>query len=207
MISHKHKCIFVHIPKCGGSSIEDILWPGERSEKELFGGFVSRYRNRYQTGGLQHLYARYILDSVGQGVFNHYFKFAFVRNPWSRCVSQYCYMKQRKDLRLYIGMGITASFREYLDCIVTKEHVQWAPQYKFITDENGGIMVDFIGRLEQLKKDLCVVANKTGIDLGKIPHKKKTRHRPYYEYYDDETLRIVGDMYGRDIELLGYDFR
>uniref|UniRef100_A0A1D9FVM8 Sulfotransferase family protein n=1 Tax=Moorena producens (strain JHB) TaxID=1454205 RepID=A0A1D9FVM8_MOOP1 len=25
MISHEHKCIFVHIPKCAGTSIEHLL--------------------------------------------------------------------------------------------------------------------------------------------------------------------------------------
>ena len=25
MVSHKHKCIFIHIPKCAGTSIEEAL--------------------------------------------------------------------------------------------------------------------------------------------------------------------------------------
>src|SRR5579862_2264802 len=60
MISDALRCIFVHIPKTGGSSIEDVLWPEERSPEDLWMGFVDDYHNKYQTGGLQHLLARQI---------------------------------------------------------------------------------------------------------------------------------------------------
>ena len=43
MISHKHKCIFVHIPKTGGSSMENLIWPKwNRSESDLWLGFVEK---------------------------------------------------------------------------------------------------------------------------------------------------------------------
>ena len=97
MISHTHKCIFVHIPRTAGSSVEAILWPDLRKESDLWMGFVSKYRNKYQTGGLQHLQASQIIREVGEDIFSHYFKFSIVRNPWDKAVSQFTYMKQRDD--------------------------------------------------------------------------------------------------------------
>ena len=83
MISHDKKCIFIHIPKCGGTSIEDVIWPKDRgrSDEDLWMGFVSRFENKYQTGGLQHLLAWQVREEVGSDVFGAYYKFAFVRNP------------------------------------------------------------------------------------------------------------------------------
>jgi hypothetical protein len=40
MISHKYKCIFIHIPRCGGTSIEELIqgknqWLVEEKTKHL----------------------------------------------------------------------------------------------------------------------------------------------------------------------------
>ena len=61
-------------------------------------GFVSPNRNKFQTGGLQHLQARHILAEAGEEVFRGYFKFAMVRNPWDKVISQWRYLSQRPDL-------------------------------------------------------------------------------------------------------------
>src|SRR3989337_2290464 len=104
MISHRHHCIFVHIPRCGGTSLEDVIWPEPRDEASLWMGFPSKYKNKYQTGGLQHFFATHICREVGDDMFKSYFKFSVIRNPWDRTVSQFSYMSQRLDLREYIGM-------------------------------------------------------------------------------------------------------
>ena len=69
MISHHHKCIFIHIPKTGGTSIENVL----RQDKSK----GSDHR-------LLHEYSHY-------SVFNSYFKFAIVRNTYDRIWSLYSY--------------------------------------------------------------------------------------------------------------------
>ncbi|MCB1377761.1 MAG: sulfotransferase family 2 domain-containing protein [Alphaproteobacteria bacterium] len=112
MISHDHRCIFVHIPKTGGSNIENVIWPHPRSESDLWMGFVQPFRNKYQTGGLQHLQARQMRQEVSQDAFRRYFKFSIVRNPWDKAVSQCAYLKKRPDLCDYLGIAADAPFEQ-----------------------------------------------------------------------------------------------
>lgn len=65
MISHTRRCIFVHIPKTGGTSVENLIWPMPRTANDLWMGFRDNYHNKYQTGGLQHLLATQIRSEVG----------------------------------------------------------------------------------------------------------------------------------------------
>ena len=156
MISYKHQCIFVHIPRTGDTSFERIIWPKkeDKTELNLWMGFVTEYNNKYQTGGLQHLFANQIRQEVGDDVFCRYFKFAIVRNPWDKAVSQYLYMKKRMDLRDFIGMSEGDSFKKYLSLIQKRLHVQWESQHKFLYDANKKLMVDFVGRFENYKNEL-----------------------------------------------------
>ena len=204
MISHKLKCIFVHIPKCGGTSVEDTLFKprNKRTIKDLWMG-----PNKYQTGGLQHLRAPHIIEEVGGDLFDEYFKFSFVRNPWDKMVSQYNYtIAKRPDLMDHIGITKSASFKEYINRVVlAKLHVQWDYQYKFLyMDEN--CVVHFIGRFENLQEDFNVVCDKIGIPRQQLPHKNVTKHKHYTKYYDNETKQIVAEKYAKDIEYFGYKF-
>jgi hypothetical protein len=206
MISHKHRCIFIHIPKTGGSSIEDVIWPGERTEADLWMGFTSRYGNKYQTGGLQHLLARQIRQEVGAEVFDDYFKFTFVRNPWDKTVSQFASMRDRADLRELIGMAPDASFSEYL--LLTKQHlhVQWERQVEFLRDENSATLVDFVGRFENLKHDAQVVFERLDIRHARLPHRNRSKRAAYLKYFDGHSREWINSRYREDVESFGYEF-
>jgi hypothetical protein len=206
MISHEHRCIFVHIPKTGGSSVEDVIWPGERTEVDLWMGFVSRYRNKYQTGGLQHLLARQIRQEVGGDIFDSYFKFTFVRNPWDRAVSQFASMRDRPDLRELIGIGSHASFSEYLHLTERHRHVQWERQVEFLRDENRRSLVDFVGRFESLERDARVVFERLGIRCSRFPHRNRSKHRHYRKYFDHCSREWIRSRYREDVEAFGYEF-
>ncbi|MBE7213924.1 sulfotransferase family protein [Shewanella benthica] len=205
MISDKHKCIFVHIPKVAGTSIESLIWPGQRDVPELWMGFIDKFHNKYQTGGLQHLLASQIKLEVGRECFDSYFKFSFVRNPWDKVISQYRYMSNRVDLREFIGMSSACSLTEYLHLIIKKEHVQWMPQHQFILDHNGECLVDFVGHFESFNLDADIVLRK--LDLQKeIPHLNSSNRIEYQSYYDAETIGMVADMYKTDIKLFNYSY-
>ena len=166
-------------------------------------GFVSKYRNKYQTGGLQHLLPTQIRAEVGEGVFETYFKFTFVRNPWDRAVSQFMLTRRREDLRDYIGMAPGDSFKRYLELIARREHVQWTPQHRFVFDERGRLLVDFVGRFECLQADAGRVFSRIGVS-GNLPHAHATERSAVEEYYDREAAEMVGALYAQDIDVFGY---
>ena len=188
MISHKHKFIFVHIPKNAGSSFE--ILSGE--EKGLHKN-ISYYLNKSSNS-------------------KNYFKFAIARNPWDRFISLYHY---------YIGgssrykfNGIPVSFTEFArrfndgDPMLAR-HIwekHYLPQIDFITHNSMVNYLDFIGRFENLQEDFNTICNKIGIAQQKLPHKNKSKHKHYTEYYDDETRQIVAEKYAKDIEYFGYKF-
>lgn len=207
MISRQHHCIFVHIPRTGGASIENVIWPGERSEADLWMGFVRPHYNKYQTGGLQHLYARHIRREVGEDIFHDFFKFAFVRNPWDRLVSQYSYLERRPDLREFMQVPEGTPFSDYIQLAFDSGHVQAAPQADFIYGEDGELLVDFIGRFERLAQDAATVFERIGLDEASLPAANASqRARDYRSYYDSASAQRVADLYARDIEKFNYRF-
>ena len=211
MISYDKRCIFIHIPKCGGTSIENIIWPDteQRTERNLWMGFVSKYHNKYQTGGLQHLLARQVLEEVGKDVFDSFYKFVIVRNPWDRIVSQFAYMQMRPDLMDFIGMNQKTEFKHYLDLIQKKQHVQWMPQTEFILGKDGKLLVDMIGHIENFEEDSLKIFNKLGLygAKSKVGHAKRSKRKKIDFYYSDlEAIEMVGQIFSSDIEYFGYSF-
>ncbi|MBR0552113.1 sulfotransferase family 2 domain-containing protein [Stakelama marina] len=210
MICRKRKIIFVHIPKCGGTSVEDCIWTGDKSkrtEQDLWMGvkypFWKPTRNKYQTGGLQHLTAQQIRQEIGHDLFCGCFRFAVVREPLARIVSQYKYMKRRHDLRKLIKMNENDSFSHYLDLISKKSHVQWKPQADFILDRDGSMLVDRVYRLEDISTDMSDLSRNVGLDFERLPKHNTTADMepPVITNADREEVAM---MFRKDYEILDY---
>ena len=186
MINHKHKFIFIHINKCGGSTIDRLLGGG------LFGGHKKVFDYK----------------KLNPKEFDNYFKFTFVRNPWDRVVSFYFYQMKRNWI--YYPFDETIPFKEFvknwLIQMPRQTKLNTHPCYDWISDKDDNLQVDFIGRFENLQQDFNIVCDKIGIPQQQLPRKNATKHKHYTEYYDDETREIVAEKFAKDIEYFGYEF-
>lgn len=199
-VSHDLKCVFVHVPKTGGTSIEHALgllgdWRQE-NKATMFGSIESPAleSTSHSTRYLQHLSAN-DLRRLLPAQFATFFRFAFVRNPWDRIVSAYCYLMRAKG----------TSFNEFLERTEGASHAHLVPQYGYIEDSAGECLVDYVGRFETLASDFAEVCAKLGI-RRELPFLNPSWHGPYQGYYDDASRKLVERRYGEDIERFRYTF-
>ena len=200
MISHKHKFIFIHIPKCGGTSIEQSF--GFRYKKFSFKRSMGLHPNRTDNFWLQHCTLREIPTECGVDVKN-FFTFTIVRNPWDRMVSSFFYESRINKKRHGFKFN---NFNAFVRSPTYAAEQHSLCQMDFIINERSEPYIDFIGRFENLQEDFNTVCDKIGIPRKQLPHKNKTKHKHYTEYYDDETKQIVAKKYAKDIEYFGYKF-
>ena len=191
----KHRCIFVHIPKCAGISIC----------KTLFGNH-----------GGYHLGIKQYQLAFQKEQFYSYFKFSFVRNPWDRLYSAYKFLASggRGDIdRKWFVENLSkyTNFREFVLNWVSYENIykypHFVPQWKFLSDCHGRIEMDFIGRFETIETDFGIILDK--LEIGNnLKHENKNQERncSYRKEYDKEMIDVVNSVYRKDIELFNYSF-
>lgn len=211
-VSDELRCIHIHIPRTGGTSIERALgmfrdWKVE-NRTTMFGLIQSADLLERVTVSrfLQHATAREVLALLPAECAS-YFSFAFVRNPWDRMVSIFCH----KDPNLVMhaaaaGVDLhSLSFDQFLGYAREVAHVHLLPQAKFIYDERGASLVDFLGRFERLEQDFAVVKERLQVDVA-LARYNRSSHENYRTYYNGQRRRLVAELYREDIEAFGYKF-
>jgi len=177
--------IFIHIPKNAGSSITKILRP--YASPHSFGNHLTAYKAREQ---------------IGRGIYQTAFSFAFIRNPWSRQVSFYNYI--RSDIAHHLHADIIQwDFKTYIRNLLLRNTAVCRQQYDFIYDDQDNRLVKFVGRFENLGMDFQRVCEVIGVDERIEVQPVTTYHR---EWYDDESREIVEEVFEKDITTFGYDF-
>ena len=218
MISDKHKYVFVHVPKCGGSSIELNLLARENIYinnfiKNGFSKLTPWQKKKYNLGredmgvASQHLK----INQYEPQKAKNYFTFSFVRNPWDRMVSEYFYIKKSRGTHCEneFFSKTFPSFRSFvinngLQCAWPSHRFQ---QIDFVLNPMTNQMVDFIGRFENLNRDFRYVCQRIGFKkFTRLKQRNPTCHKKYRHYYDTETKNIIAHKFRRDIEYFKYTF-
>lgn len=208
------KAVYIHIPKTGGSSV-----------RHLFPNF---------NGIIDHITTEELLQLYPE--MKHKYLFAFVRNPWDRMVSLYHFIQtlkfnERKGwvtlpwiltyLYKYPRMfnnvythfyyiKLTKKYENFTDFVKDiHNNLEWCmlkPQYDYLYSKEDKLLVNYVGKFENIQKELDKVTDVININREILPKVNATEHVHYSQYYNEETKEIISKIYRKDIEKFNYKF-
>jgi Sulfotransferase family len=175
-IDIRRNFVFIHIPKTGGTSIERMFHlvgrehlfsylplpyfvPANKSPQHLT---WLELKKNIEVALQMHSTPSPGFDQTCKEFLENAYKFAFVRNPWDRFLSEYYWRKAWyfKELQKGINFFYSPNVMESLDTFVSVFDLpeekrmdkkrggdgHWETQLSFLVNESGKIAVNFVGR-------------------------------------------------------------
>ena len=191
---YKSKTIFIHIPKTAGVSLAkaiygDVTFEGHRS---------------------------FYFNNIALNIKNEvYFSFSFVRNPFDRLYSAYKFLNAggMNHLDKIAFQTHLSEFEDFEDLILNGlnkkliyQITHFIPQHEYLCDKSGNILVDFIGRFEDLESDTLLLSKRLKKDIN-LSHLNFNSKLNYKEVYTDEMIYKVNQIYQKDIDIFKYTFK
>lgn len=231
--SEHHKYAYVETPKVACSTIKYYLqlleYDGDRS-KVYFNVHVREKSPIRRVNELN--YSESQIAQLLSGP--EYFRFTFVRNPYTRILS--CYLekivqrsytnrfvqhetkKRGTDNRFaMLGIEVDAdiSFVEFLQAVkkqsIKDMDIHWMRQVDILGTLNG-FKYDFIGRFEHFDADFSRVLERLGAPADwyqSIENRQLTvtkAKEKLLEYYTPEAISLVQEIYAEDFARFGYGY-
>lgn len=184
LISYKHKYLYIASPKTGSRSTKSFLQEHD----------PTAIKNRYLENGERihikgHSTALELKEALGE-TFDELKKVAIIRHPYSKMVSSYFFYKN--------GQAITPGNHNPYPTLMRIWFAKllpfklWSLLYPYksnrghLVDQNGNLLVDYIGTIENLAEDIVNIFNELGLDLSKedFPHNNKSKHKSYETYFN-----------------------
>jgi hypothetical protein len=166
---------------------------------------VKKYYNRHLCPKSDHATAMSVqqFDPI---IWNQYFKFCFIRNPFDHAVSDFYWKACPRK-------GVT--FEEFLlrksdpdrpdpERVVEQPVTNW-PIYTI----NGTVAIDFVAKYENMNsnlKKLESILGLTPITMPKIKAKSTSRIQTGLNLYNRRTIDLVERLYEKEINCFGYSF-
>ncbi len=223
MISLQKKFLFIHVPKTGGNSIQNIL--KDYSEDRILGhpdpggnGLLQRFQVRNDRyGSSKHSTLSQYRTALEPEIFRGLYRFSVIRNPWDRMISYYFsphrgingwnrysfleLIREVQPVRHYICCKKTVTPLTIIGNICREFGVQLPLLHRKLAGE-----LDFLIRFEQLDSDFQKVCDRLEIPFTPLPRVNRSRHDHYSSYYDDETREAVRRKFREEIVTGNYSF-
>jgi len=218
---HRNRLAHIHIPKTGGSAIEQLFM----GVGDLEQGFECLFGDEFVDGRWYELHHLTIQELRARSEFEEAKfprTFAVVRDPYQRLISDYRWRLRIDRETPHPAVAAFDSFEEFVQEIPIDLATRWddhiagsdraranllihvRPQYHFVTVDGGspddGVE---IVRFEQFPDSLADVLAATSVEWGHITGTTTRRHR-IADYFDNDTLRVVNRIYARDFGEFDY---
>lgn len=207
LISDTHEFIFIRMRKVASTSMRGILRPLCLTVPE---GRLAHIKSRLRLEWDYQRYAFRAHDNILAAKsrmpadhFERYFKFAFIRNPWERLVSEYEFLLNRPSHGRHKRVKALDNFSEFIQMQIPRSD---AYQLNMLCDRKGRVLMDFLGKLENLEQDWHHVCEQIGIENQALPRKNVIEHKPYQAYYNKDSVHLVAKHWAREIELFEYSY-
>ena len=207
VISHSKKFIFIHNYKVAGTSISYALKKyNDRSLlispiSDKFKLLAGIYPKVYSDNFHKHVTALELKNSLSADVFNNYYKFGFVRDPWDWQVSLYSFMLKNGHHHQHDFIKSLKNFDEYIDWRVNNEV---RLQKRFFYDDENNLLVNYVGKFETLIQSAADLSKAVNIHIA-VPHLNKSRtDQKYLQHYTPKTIDMVYEAFYDDIKTFGY---
>lgn len=188
--------LYIHIPKCAGTSVAKSLG----------------------LEGQGHYTVHFHQLRLSKTEFEARYKFAFVRNPYDRLYSLYRYFSFGGDRlnpdvvkKIQCLFGQKAlSFEDFLRVIEHKDLVKTDVFFKEMSDylcpsDSDEVLVDFVGRFENLSDDYEKIRTERGVGEALLSENKSYKIKSNLkEVYNEFTQSFVLKNYRKDFRVFGY---
>lgn len=233
LLSHGKRFIYTKTVKTAGTSVESYfepfcMRPGEwqfshgRQESVSDAGIIGvRTGSPLDIQGAvfwNHMPAKTIRALLGDEIWNGYFKFCAVRNPFDKMVSAFRFFSDsRKEkptrLRVYLSNLRSALAPSSRSNQLRADFENWLHTIPMPLDRNkyvidGTFCMDAVIKFEELNDGLAQVCGRLGIDFQPkaVPTLKMSERSPVplEAYYTPTSLKLVEDAYAYELEKFGY---
>ena len=192
--------LFIHIPKTGGTVIENNI--NKNTPQTLYSGSTNSLLDfPYNKKSLQHQFYTTIYkfrDKLDVN-FDNIKIFSVVRNPYDRIISDLFWHKLINK-NFTAGQVYNVIKNNYLDRNDLDNHNE--PQYKFIVDENSELIKDIkIFKTETLNESNNELKKFIGFNIN---IKQKNVNKDYSNYLNQYSISLINTFYKKDFELFNY---